>query len=69
MYHYMSNINKLLVVCALRGLAKSILCLAVVLDLVCSGSEDKAVSIWRGVQKEYLCLVDTHLQDVILYFF
>ena len=54
---------------ALRGHTRSILCLAVVSDLVCSGSEDKTVRIWRGVQKEYLCLVDTHLQDVILYFF
>ncbi|KAH1201670.1 Protein JINGUBANG [Glycine max] len=49
--------GKLLVVGALRGHAKSILCLAVVSDLVCSGSEDKTVRIWRGVQKdEYSCL-------------
>ncbi|XP_028231472.1 protein JINGUBANG-like isoform X1 [Glycine soja] len=48
--------GKLLVVGALRGHTRSILCLAVVSDLVCSGSEDKTVRIWRGVQKEYSCL-------------
>ncbi|KAK2965135.1 hypothetical protein RJ640_005298 [Escallonia rubra] len=41
---------------ALRGHAKSILCLAVVSDLVCSGSADKTVRIWRGIQKSYSCL-------------
>ncbi|KAK7265725.1 hypothetical protein RJT34_33348 [Clitoria ternatea] len=49
--------GKLLVVGALRGHTKSILCLAVVLDLVCSGSEDKTIRIWRGtVEKVYSCL-------------
>ena len=52
----------------IRGHAKSILCLAVVSDLVCSGLEDKTVCIWRGVQKEYSCLADAHLHDVVLYF-
>ncbi|CAK9138665.1 unnamed protein product [Ilex paraguariensis] len=42
---------------ALRGHAKSILCLAVVSDLVCSGSADKTVRIWRGVERCYTCLV------------
>jgi len=48
--------GKLAVVGALRGHTRSILCLAVVSDLVCSGSEDKTVRIWRGVEKEYSCL-------------
>ncbi|KAF2325379.1 hypothetical protein GH714_027278 [Hevea brasiliensis] len=42
---------------ALRGHTKAILCLAVVSDLVCSGSADKTVRIWRrGVEKNYYCL-------------
>uniref|UniRef100_A0A5B6YFQ3 Uncharacterized protein n=1 Tax=Davidia involucrata TaxID=16924 RepID=A0A5B6YFQ3_DAVIN len=41
---------------ALRGHTKSILCLAVVSNLVCSGSADKTVRIWRGVEKCYSCL-------------
>ncbi|CAK9177309.1 unnamed protein product [Ilex paraguariensis] len=41
---------------ALRGHAKSILCLAVVSDLVCSGSADKTVRIWRGIERSYSCL-------------
>nr|KYP46990.1 Vegetative incompatibility protein HET-E-1 [Cajanus cajan] len=41
---------------ALRGHTKSILCLAVVADLVCSGSADKTIRIWRGVDAEYSCL-------------
>ncbi|KAK7330445.1 hypothetical protein VNO77_24639 [Canavalia gladiata] len=48
--------GKLVVVGALRGHTRSILCLAVVLDFLCSGSEDKTIRIWRGVQKEYSCL-------------
>lgn len=47
---------KLVVVGALRGHTKSILCLGVVRDLVCSGSEDKTVRIWRGIEREYSCL-------------
>ncbi|KAK3038638.1 hypothetical protein RJ639_027301 [Escallonia herrerae] len=42
---------------ALRGHTKAILCLAVLSDLVCSGSADKTVRIWRrGVGKSYSCL-------------
>ncbi|KAK9277347.1 hypothetical protein L1049_006888 [Liquidambar formosana] len=42
---------------AIRGHTKAILCLAVVSDLVCSGSADKTVRIWRrGVEKSYSCL-------------
>ncbi|KAG4203673.1 hypothetical protein ERO13_A05G415100v2 [Gossypium hirsutum] len=42
---------------ALRGHTKSILCLAVVSDLVCSGSADKTIRIWRrGVDGNYSCL-------------
>ncbi|PQQ08438.1 protein JINGUBANG [Prunus yedoensis var. nudiflora] len=44
------------VVGALRGHTKSILCLAVVSDLVCSGSADKSIRIWRGVDRSYTCL-------------
>ncbi|KAJ4972621.1 hypothetical protein NE237_005795 [Protea cynaroides] len=47
----------MVVVGALRGHTKAILCLAVVSDLVCSGSADKTVRIWRrGVEKSYSCL-------------
>lgn len=52
--------GNLIVIGALRGHTKSILCLAVVSDLVCSGSEDKTIRIWRGntnnVLREYSCL-------------
>ncbi|KAK7354097.1 hypothetical protein VNO80_19555 [Phaseolus coccineus] len=41
---------------ALRGHTKSILCLAVVADLVCSGSADKTIRIWRGLHAQYSCL-------------
>ncbi|XP_059655060.1 protein JINGUBANG-like [Cornus florida] len=42
---------------ALRGHTKAILCLAVVSDLVCSGSADKTVRVWkRGVGRSYSCL-------------
>ncbi|KAG8379041.1 hypothetical protein BUALT_Bualt07G0046900 [Buddleja alternifolia] len=46
----------MVVVGPLRGHTKSILCLAVVLDLVCSGSADKTVRIWRGFGNIYSCL-------------
>lgn len=46
----------MLVMGALRGHTKSILCLAVVSNLVCSGSADKTVRIWRGVKRSYSCL-------------
>ncbi|KAK7317209.1 hypothetical protein RJT34_01238 [Clitoria ternatea] len=48
--------GEMVVVGALRGHTKSILCLAVVDDLVCSGSADKTIRIWRGVDREYSCL-------------
>nr|UUJ75329.1 WD40 transcription factor [Juglans regia] len=42
---------------ALRGHTKAILCLAVVSNLVCSGSADNTVRIWRGgIEKSYSCL-------------
>ncbi|XP_057948546.1 protein JINGUBANG [Malania oleifera] len=45
---------------ALRGHTKAILCLAVVADLVCSGSADGTVRVWRrGIESErrrYSCL-------------
>ncbi|XP_058112126.1 protein JINGUBANG-like [Magnolia sinica] len=47
----------MVVVGALRGHVKAILCLALVSDLVCSGSADKTVRIWqKGVEKRYACL-------------
>lgn len=43
---------------ALRGHSKAILCLVVVDELVCSGSADNSVRIWRrGIgEKDYACL-------------
>lgn len=46
----------MVVVGALRGHKKSILCIAVVSDLVCSGSADKTIRIWRGVERNYSCV-------------
>ncbi|KAI3777583.1 hypothetical protein L1987_47383 [Smallanthus sonchifolius] len=40
----------------LRGHVKSILCLSVVSDLLCSGSADETIRIWKGVEKCYFCL-------------
>ncbi|KAG8663300.1 hypothetical protein MANES_01G195775v8 [Manihot esculenta] len=41
----------------LRGHTEAILCLAVVLDLVCSGSADSTVRVWRREEKNnYSCL-------------
>ncbi|KAI4336091.1 hypothetical protein L6164_014663 [Bauhinia variegata] len=48
--------GKIVVMGALRGHSQSILCLAVVSDLVCSGSADKTIRVWRGVHREYSCL-------------
>lgn len=50
--------GKMGVVGALRGHTKSILCLSVVADLVCSGSADTTIRIWRGCvdSHEYSCL-------------
>lgn len=43
---------------ALRGHTKAILCLVVAMGLVCSGSADNTVRIWRRVsgEKSYCCL-------------
>ncbi|KAI3412294.1 WD_REPEATS_REGION domain-containing protein [Psidium guajava] len=50
--HYM------VVVGALRGHTKAILCLAVAGDVVCSGSADHTVRVWRrkGEDRSYSCL-------------
>lgn len=49
--------DKMVVSGALRGHTKAILCLTVVEDLVCSGSADKTVRIWKkGIGKSYSCL-------------
>ncbi|XP_027362217.1 protein JINGUBANG [Abrus precatorius] len=52
-----NNNNNMVLVGALRGHTKAILCLVVVTDLVCSGSADNSVRIWRRrVEKSYSCL-------------
>lgn len=50
--------GNMVVVGALRGHSKAILCLAVVSDLLCSGSADKTIRVWKrsGVDKSYSCL-------------
>jgi len=48
--------GNMVVVGALRGHSQSILCLAVVSDLLFSGSADKTIRIWRGADKSYSCL-------------
>lgn len=48
--------DDMVVVGVLKGHTKAILCLAVVSDLVCSGSADKTVRIWRGGDRNYSCL-------------
>ncbi|GAU33962.1 hypothetical protein TSUD_148830 [Trifolium subterraneum] len=50
------NDGRMILMGALRGHKSSILCLAVVWDLVCSGSADKTIRIWRGVGRDYFCL-------------
>ncbi|KAI3513429.1 hypothetical protein L1887_20763 [Cichorium endivia] len=51
-----NNDGNTMAVAALRGHTKSILCLNVVSDLVCSGSADETIRIWRGIDKLYICL-------------
>ncbi|XP_012572365.1 protein JINGUBANG [Cicer arietinum] len=53
-----SDDEKMVLVGALRGHTKAILCLVVNDDLVCSGSADNSVRIWRrGIdEKNYSCL-------------
>ncbi|KAI3526474.1 hypothetical protein L1887_05728 [Cichorium endivia] len=51
------NGGHMLVVGALLGHKKAILCLKIVGELVCSGSADKTVRLWRrSVGKSYTCL-------------
>ncbi|XP_071712496.1 protein JINGUBANG-like [Rutidosis leptorrhynchoides] len=52
-----SDEDNMVAVDILKGHAKSILCLSVVLDLLCSGSADETIRIWRRIEKCYLCLV------------
>ncbi|CAL0314032.1 unnamed protein product [Lupinus luteus] len=52
-----NNSLNIVLVGALRGHTKAILCLVVVADLVCSGSADNSVRIWRrGIERNYSCL-------------
>lgn len=48
--------GKMRLVGELRGHGKAILCLDVVWELVCSGSADRTIRIWRGIEGEYSCL-------------
>ena len=49
--------RNMVLVGALRGHTKAILCLVVVADLVCSGSADNTVRVWRrGIEKSYSCV-------------
>ncbi|XP_074316306.1 protein JINGUBANG-like [Silene latifolia] len=41
---------------ALRGHTKAILCLATIDDLVCSGSADKTIRVWKAFGTNYSCL-------------
>lgn len=59
----------MVVVGALRGHTKAILCLGVVKggDVVCSGSADRTVRVWmRGADRAYSCLavLDGHAGPV-----
>ncbi|GMH21980.1 hypothetical protein Nepgr_023823 [Nepenthes gracilis] len=60
------NDNNMVVLGALGGHKKAILCLSVALDLIFSGSMDKTIRIWRGVGKHYSCLavLEGHLAPV-----
>ncbi|KAI3726941.1 hypothetical protein L1987_66748 [Smallanthus sonchifolius] len=51
-----SDDDNMVVMCTLKGHVKSILCLSVVSDLLCSGSADETIRIWRGIEKCYFCL-------------
>ncbi|GAA0154995.1 hypothetical protein LIER_38003 [Lithospermum erythrorhizon] len=51
------NDGDLVVAGALHGHSKSILCLAVANDLVCSGSADKTVKVWKPFEGLNSCLV------------
>lgn len=51
-----SDEDNMVIVSILKGHSKSILCLSVVSDLVCSGSEDETIRIWRGIGRCYYCL-------------
>lgn len=44
------------VVGVLRGHTESVLCLAVVSDILCSGSADKTVRLWKCSATDYSCL-------------
>ncbi|CAL9242937.1 unnamed protein product [Arabidopsis halleri] len=46
----------IVVVGMLRGHTESVLCLAVVSDILCSGSADKTVRLWKCSATEYSCL-------------
>ncbi|KAJ7943580.1 myosin heavy chain kinase B-like [Quillaja saponaria] len=59
--------SNMVLVGAIRGHTKAILCLAAKEVLVCSGSADNTVRIWRGgIDKSYSCLavVEGHTQPV-----
>ncbi|XP_071712150.1 protein JINGUBANG-like [Rutidosis leptorrhynchoides] len=51
-----SDEDNMVAVDILKGHAKSVLCLSVVSDLLCSGSADETIRIWRRIEKCYVCL-------------
>ncbi|GJW44866.1 JINGUBANG-like protein [Tanacetum coccineum] len=51
-----SDEDNMVAVSILKGHAKSILCLSVTSDLLCSGSADETIRIWGGKEKCYVCL-------------
>ncbi|KAK1381434.1 putative U3 small nucleolar RNA-associated protein 13 [Heracleum sosnowskyi] len=62
-----SSDGNMVVAGALRGHTNAILCLAVVSDLVCSGSADKTVRIWRkefGKSHSCLAVLEGHKRPV-----
>ncbi|KAG7612480.1 WD40-repeat-containing domain [Arabidopsis suecica] len=56
----------IVVVGMLRGHTESVLCLAVVSNILCSGSADKTVRLWKCSAKDYSCLamLEGHLGPV-----
>ncbi|KAK1422333.1 hypothetical protein QVD17_25374 [Tagetes erecta] len=48
--------NDMVAVSVLKGHVKSIMCLSVVSDLLCSGSADETIRIWNKTENCYFCL-------------
>lgn len=50
------EVGNIVVAGMLRGHTESVLCLAVVSDILCSGSADKTVRLWKCSTTDYSCL-------------